>query len=236
MRPGASIAAALAFLGRRVILERKGGYCTRSTSSAAEEKGQSMGRRIAIALLGASLLVIGLSLPASAQQVPVSFSGPVTAGQSLTLECPEGHQVDLVEGSAPNASANFYRNANRKSAVVMYAPPTSMTRTSVMWIVPKGAKSADAILYCIPNPTQVFFGGTITDTTPFSVTCPAGTPYFYGTNGAEAHNPETGERVNITYSYVFDSAGNRIGITIHPPEERIGWEWSADLFCTATAQ
>jgi hypothetical protein len=118
-------------------------------------------RRIHWALAIVALLVgvvAATTLPASAQPQVLEFSGEVTAGQLIKLECPEGYRVQF-NGFFANASADFWRNPNQKGKPFLsnVAPYTlhydpSNTVIAVDWLVPQGAKSAHATLVCEPKP------------------------------------------------------------------------------------
>jgi hypothetical protein len=159
-----------------------------------------MRRRLitALVVLAASLLVVGLALPASAQQIPATFSGPVTAGQVITVTCPQGHTLE-VSGGVPNAGATFYRNTNRK-AVLSTPGPTSVTATSASWLIPKGAKWADATVYCVPIVTQTLTGVGQATGAPVVVDCPPETPYLQAVVEVAALDPAIGQWLSTPYT------------------------------------
>ena len=100
-------------------------------------------------------LLIALAMPASAEVelVPVDFAGAVTAGTELVLTCPEGYFVQFTAEGQPVASASFYRKV-RKIPVAEGVPPQRVIADAsgypvgVAFPVPKGAKYADAALWC----------------------------------------------------------------------------------------
>jgi integrase-like protein len=52
-----------------------------------------MGRKLLAVLLVTGALVAGAALPAAAEIQAVQFRGPVEAGQTLELRCPDGYRV-----------------------------------------------------------------------------------------------------------------------------------------------
>lgn len=178
---------------------------------------------LALVVLAASLLAVGLALPASAQQTPATFSGPVTAGQTITVTCPEGHQVQL-EGGAPNAGVTFYRNTNRK-AVLSTPGPTSVTATSASWLVPKGAKYADATAYCVPIATQlVTLLGQATGN-PVTVNCPAETPYLVSVQNVLQLDPTIGQLLSTPYT----ATATGVIVDALPPS----FIWRVEMTCSS---
>jgi hypothetical protein len=179
---------------------------------------------LALVVLAASLLAVGLALPASAQQTPATFSGPVTAGQTITVTCPEGHQVQL-EGGAPNAGVTFYRNTNRK-AVLSTPGPTSVTATSASWLVPKGAKYADATVYCVPIViSQPLTAVEQATGAPVVLDCPGVYPWLHTVIEVAALDPLVGQYLSTPYETT--ETGIIIGAL---PETYI---WRATLVCTS---
>jgi hypothetical protein len=146
-------------------------------------------RQFGIALVVAVLALVGMAMPVSAQSiVPVEFSGDVEAGYALDLRCPSGYQVRFREDGSPDATAFFYRSHQRKGFLGQFAPNSAIldpynVRVGVTWIVPKGARFADANLFCeqMPNPTQtvVRTGATGLSSQNFvTAECPPEYPYL----------------------------------------------------------
>jgi hypothetical protein len=188
-----------------------------------------LGRPWFVAVCVATALLAQATLPADAQET--TTTGVVYLAKRQTtvrVSCPSGEL--LVSGHA-----QWFRQRGPAQALTDATRDPS-DRTVATFAVPdiSGLKYMVYSIQC-EAPTQVVFGGPITDTTQIEIYCPAETPYVYATNGAEARNPETGERVNIGYSQIRNADGNWIGNTIYPPEQYIGWNWWADLLCTSTA-
>lgn len=106
-------------------------------------------RRIATAVLIAAALVL-TAVPALADTT-VTYAGPVTAGTELVLTCPEGH-TGAAEG------ARFYRDPRGRVLLVtrswdrlIYSPDGQAIQSAV-WIVPKGARYAEATMQCYELP------------------------------------------------------------------------------------
>ena len=184
-----------------------------------------MGRKLLTAVALAAALTTTLALPAAAQQVPVSFSGPVAAGQTITLECPEGHQVETT-GGAPNAGAIYYRNSNRKAVLPAPSEPTSFTGTSVSWLVPKGAKYAEATVYCVPivvtQPLTAVGQATGADVI---LDCPAETPWLHSVVEVAALDPQVGQWLSTPYT----TTATGVIIAALPPS----YVWRATVTCTS---
>jgi hypothetical protein len=179
---------------------------------------------LALVVLAASLLAVGLALPASAQQTPATFSGPVTAGQTITVTCPEGHQVQL-EGGAPNAGVTYYRNVNRKVVLPAPSAPTSFTATTASWTVPKGAKYADATAYCVPIATQlVTLLGQATGN-PVTVNCPAETPYLVSVQNVLQLDPTIGQLLSTPYT----ATATGVIVDALPPS----FIWRVEMTCSS---
>jgi hypothetical protein len=187
-------------------------------------------RRIAGAILAAVGVLVGLALPAAAQQGPVSFSGPVVAGQTLTLACPKGEQVQL-DGGAPNAEATFYKAANRKH-VIRTDAPISSTQTSVSWLAPRGAKYADATLTCQPTTptrqTYVFTG--VAESGSVTVDCPPERPnlaWVYEVVGDSDGDLSTPQG-QILLAYQMTPTGVQFAIAT-------GWAYRVLVECSAAS-
>lgn len=111
-------------------------------------------RMLLVALVCAALAAAVIPLAAAQETTPVPYNGPVTAGTTLTLDCPPGYQVQNTPEGV-NASMTFFRNSNAKAAVAENVAPTSTTLTSASWLVPKGARWAVGTLNCeaiVPPP------------------------------------------------------------------------------------
>jgi hypothetical protein len=184
-------------------------------------------RRLAILATAGALLAIGLTGPASAQQQSVNFSGAVTAGQTVTLECPSGYMVEQTS-EGPNASLSFYRNANHKAAVAEFVPPTSTTTTTASWLVPKGAKFGEGSLNCVPIITQtVTLLGQATGA-DVVVDCPAETPYLVSVTEVLQLDPAIGQLLSTPYT----ATETGVIIAALPPS----YIWRVTMTCSSQPQ
>ena len=127
-----------------------------------------------VTALIAPAFLAALAVPARA--ATVTFSGPVTAGSTLTVTCPEGER--FVSGSA-----TFYRSpklsnvlgTRSRDSLVFDADGNAV---GAVWNVPKGAKSATASIDCeaIPPPQTVSLDTVLTlePNTSQVLSCPSG--------------------------------------------------------------
>jgi hypothetical protein len=106
--------------------------------------------RAALAALALAAVVASLTAsPAGATHgIGVSFTGRVTAGEELVLSCPDFYTLG-------NAEADFYRDPQMRVPVALnvypdryvYSPAGDRT-VSAVWVVPRGARHADAFAGC----------------------------------------------------------------------------------------
>ena len=193
-------------------------------------RGVKWARRVAVAVAASSMVVVGLILPAGAAEV--ISSGPIAAGESVTLSCPAGDE--FVSGSA-----DFWRKLSGNAAhylgsaqFVASGDGTSATAGPA----PKGAKFFSATINCqpIPETTQ-----TVTPTGPYvpgeeiRVLCPPETPYVVSVGEAVIYDPITGETIHLAYEPVLDAEGRVIGISSTPTDARAGWNWRVVMTCSS---
>jgi hypothetical protein len=184
-----------------------------------------------LAIFGAVLVSAALALvvigPAGAQtNETVMFSGPVTAGETLTLTCPEGTHL------AGPASATFFYSPNLRGVIVTAGPddlildPTTGLWVGASWTVPIRARSAEAVIECMPSTTTVTASGVFgsTATQPVIVWCPVGYPIVVSAE-VVLLNPPSGGTQPIDYTVTPE--GN--AITFVGPE---GYSWQATVTCT----
>jgi hypothetical protein len=184
-------------------------------------------RRLIATALAAGALMVATALPASAQQTPVSYDGPVTAGSTLTLTCPAGTQVQVTPEGV-NASLSFYRTPKRKSLVAGFVPPTSTTSTTASWLVPKGAKYAQGTLYCEPITTQTLTGVGQATGAPVTVNCPPETPYLVSVTEVLALDPAIGQWLSTPYT----TTATGVIIAALPPS----YAWRVTVTCSSAPQ
>jgi hypothetical protein len=168
----------------------------------------------------------------------VSFSGPVVAGQTITLQCPEGHMLE-VTADGPNASANFYRNEKRRNAVGEFVPPSSTTTTTASWIAPKGARFADATAYCVPTTTTVSFSGFQVADEIQHADCPAEYPYVTSTfrfiGDADGDLSTTDDQFLVNSRFILRLVGNDPGVPNYTGFEfrlEPGMAWYGEVVCS----
>ena len=136
-------------------------------------------RRTATVILVIAALAVA-AIPALADHVPttvtVSFAGPVTPGQVITLECPAGYQVTGTP-SGPAASATYYRDPGLHAVAASGVAPDVSAQFSVSWIVPNRVRSASATVECLlidqtqhPTTTSTPPSTTATTTVPTTST------------------------------------------------------------------
>jgi hypothetical protein len=104
-------------------------------------------RRIVPLILATAALLLAMAAPAVASH-SITYTGPVTAGSELILSCPDGFSLGSGE-------ADFYRDPKMRVPVGLNVNPTRYIfsptgdRTiSAVWVVPKGARYADASIAC----------------------------------------------------------------------------------------
>jgi hypothetical protein len=136
-------------------------------------------RRTATVILVIAALAVA-AIPALADHAPttvtVSFAGPVSPGQVITLECPAGYQV-RGEAGVHLAFATYYRDPGLHAVVASDVPPDGFMQFSASWTVPRGVRSASATLECVlidqtqhPTTTSTPPSTTATTTVPTTST------------------------------------------------------------------
>jgi hypothetical protein len=134
---------------------------------------------IPVAIVAAVALIFAIMPSATAQTVPVTFSGAVQGGEVITLECPAGYQVQFVP-SGPVASATYYRDPGLHAVVASGVPPDAVAQYSVSWTVPaRGVRSLTATVECqliMPAPTSTTVPPSTTATTTVPTTSTTTTP------------------------------------------------------------
>ena len=191
-------------------------------------------RRIATAVLIAAALALA-AVPALADQSTantfVRYTGPVTPGEELRLDCPEAYA--LIAGSA-----DFYRDRAMRVPVALDAPPNQYVLwphggayMAYVWIVPKGARFADVYIECAElPPTTSFVKEGIFDGTPVTFLCPSHHPYLVDAvvYGDEDGDLSTFPQYFLSYQVVRDPDG----IVFTGPA---GHAYRAVITCTSEA-
>jgi hypothetical protein len=175
-------------------------------------------RRTATVILAIAALAVA-AVPAladhSTDHTIVRYTGPVTPGQELRLDCPEGYA--LIAGSA-----DFYRDRAMRVPVALDRGPDQYVLwphggafQAYVWVVPKGARFADAYVECAKLPPTTSFVKTgIFDGSTVTFYCPSHHPYFVGGDppaavvyGDEDANFETFPQYVIPYEILYDPDG-----------------------------
>jgi hypothetical protein len=116
-----------------------------------------------LAALTAAAVVLLLAAPPAlaANSIGVSFAGPVRPGQELVLSCPEGYTLGGGE-------ADFYRDPqgrvplpgqqNVSPTRYIFSPAGDRT-VSAVWVVPRGARYANASAGCFAT-TSIYSAAT----------------------------------------------------------------------------
>ena len=170
-------------------------------------------RRTATVILVIAALAVA-AVPALADHntdhTIVRYTGPVTSGQELRLDCPEGYA--LIAGSA-----DFYRDRAMRVSVGQDVPPTRYVLwphggayMAYVWVVPRGARFADVYVECAKlPPTTSFVNEGVFAGTPVTFLCPSTHPYFVDAAvlGDEDADFNTFPQYYLSYQVVRDPDG-----------------------------
>ncbi len=194
-------------------------------------------RRLIFATLAASLLVVGLAVPALAQP---TFEGPVTPGQSITVTCDPGFMVLVNQtetGTVYGTQAIFWRNVNRKGPKTVFQSGDGATQVigasghiiGFTYVAPKGAKYGEVSVQCvlIPPSTQTlqFIRLTVTTDT-ITVSCPAEMPYLISVQEVVALDPMSGAPLALSYTQTATGV-EFVGI--------LDWLYRVTITCSSAA-
>jgi hypothetical protein len=202
---------------------------------------------LVLALLGAALAVT--TRPAAAESQAVQFRGPVEAGQTLELRCPDGYRVQLTLEGELNTSAYFYRNSTERQPIATAVPPDATVSdpagnvVGVSWLVPNRAKYAVAGVVCEPIPTTTVItasGVQVADEWQ-RVDCPPAYPYitstFTFTGDADGDLSTTSDQFPLQSRFLLYLVGNDPGVPNYTGFQfRLdpGMAWTAEVTCSIT--
>lgn len=186
-------------------------------------------RRIATVILVTAALALAAIPALASHSISVTYTGPVTPGEDLRLDCPEGFA--LVAGNA-----DFYRDRAMRVSVALDVPPTEYVLwphggayMAYVWTVPRGARFADVFIECseLP-PTTSFVKEGISDGSVVTFLCPSTHPYLVDAvvYGDEDANFDTFPQYFVFYQVQRDPDG----ISFLPA---IGHGYRAIITCTS---
>jgi hypothetical protein len=106
-------------------------------------------RLLVVLVMVAAVVSVVMASPAGATHgISVTYTGRVTPGEELVLSCPEFYTLGTGE-------ADFYRDPRMRVPVALNVTPDRFIispagdRTvSAIWVVPRGARYADAFVGC----------------------------------------------------------------------------------------
>jgi hypothetical protein len=178
-----------------------------------------MGRKIfVLVLLSAALFALVIPL---ARADTISSSGPIPAGASATLTCPDGQTFE-------SGTAIFYRQEGAKKPLATVALTPDSNGISGFATAPKGTRWYTATYTCEPITTQTLTGVGQATGAPVTVDCPPETPYLVAVVEVLALDPAIGQWLST--SYVTTETGVIIG-ALDP-----SFAWRATVTCSSAPQ